>query len=289
MPDEFSGTAAARGVSNKNTGYRAQSNQDAVLVADCTPHEGPTEMFDDHYEVILADTESARIIHRKIRYHVYCLERGFEDPQAFPTGQESDEWDADSAQFIVRERTTGHCVAAVRLILPRSAVFPVESLGCLAPAGSQGVPRRQLAEISRLCVIRTPNPIGLNRHLGRGFGYVTRRREFEVLLGMLRAIKAYGLERHIESCHLLVTDSFARLLRLVGAVLYQSGVATEHRGFRTPYLVHLRETTRSMCERSEIWRQLHASGCPAYRRSSDIDEGAIDPDSLLIEPMVAAA
>ena len=31
-------------------------------------------MFDPSYEVILADTEAARAIHRKIRYHVYCLE-----------------------------------------------------------------------------------------------------------------------------------------------------------------------------------------------------------------------
>jgi N-acyl amino acid synthase of PEP-CTERM/exosortase system len=246
-------------------------------------------MFDDHYEVILADTEAARIIHRKIRYHVYCLERGFEDPEAFPAGQEADDWDADSAQFIVRDRVTGHCVAAVRLILPRTAEFPVESLGCLLPAAVAGHSRRRLAEISRICVIRTPNPIGLNRHLGRGFGYVTRKREFEVLLGMLRALKDYCLARRIESCYLLVTETFARLLRLMGAVLYQVGVATDHRGYRTPYLVHMRETTQSMCERSELARQLDASPFPAYRRSSEIDEDAIDPDSLLIEPVVAAA
>jgi len=246
-------------------------------------------MFDDFYEVILADTEPARVIHRKIRYHVYCLERGLEDPEAFPTGQESDEWDADSAQFIVRERITGHCVAAVRLILPRSAAFPVESLGCLVPAATADLPRRKLAEISRICVIRTPNPIGLNRHLGCGFGYVSRRREFEVLLGMLRAVKAYCVARRIENCYLLVTETFARLLRLMGAVLYQVGVATDHRGYRTPYLVRMQETARSMGERSAAVRQLIDSPYPAYRRSSEIDEDAINPDSLLIDPVVAAA
>lgn len=246
-------------------------------------------MFDEFYEVILADTEAARIIHRKIRYHVYCLERGFEDPEAFPAGQEYDEWDADSAQFIVRERVTGHCVAAVRLILPRAALFPVESLGCLLPSATAGLRRREMAEISRICVIRTPNPIGLNRHLGRGFGYVARKREFEVLLGMLRAITAYCVARRIEGSYLLVTETFARLLRLMGAVLYQVGVATDHRGYRTPYVVRREESTRSMCERSTLAGQLYSSPYPAYRRSSEIDEDAIDPDSLLIDPVVAAA
>jgi N-acyl amino acid synthase of PEP-CTERM/exosortase system len=246
-------------------------------------------MFDEFYEVILADTKAARVIHRKIRYHVYCLERGFEDPEAFPHGQESDHWDPDSVKFVVRERVTGHCVAAARLILPRAAEFPVESLGCLLPAAKAGHQRRELAEISRICVIRTPNPIGLNRHLGHGFGYVTRRREFEVMLGMFRALKAYCLEHRIESCYLLVTESFARLLRLMGAVLYQAGVATDYRGYRTPYLIRMRETTESMCGRSERIQRLVDSPFPAYRRSSEIDEDAIDPDSLLIEPVVAAA
>jgi N-acyl amino acid synthase of PEP-CTERM/exosortase system len=246
-------------------------------------------MFDEFYEVILADTEAARIIHRKIRYHVYCVERGFEDAEAFPNGQESDRWDDDAAQFIVRERVTGHCVAAARLILPRTAEFPVEALRCLVPLATAGDRRRTTAEVSRICVIRTPNPIGLNRHLGHGFGYVTRKREFEVLLGMLRAINAYCLARRIESCYLLVTETFARLLRLMGVVLYQAGRATDHRGYRTPYLVHLREAAASMRDRSEPMRQLLDSPAPAYRRSSEIDDDAIDPDSLLIEPVVAAA
>jgi len=50
----------------------------------------------------------------------------------------------------------------------------------------------------------------------------------------------------------------------------------------------MRETTRSMCKRSELARQLDASPFPAYRRSSEIDEDTIDPETLLIAPSVAA-
>ena len=54
-------------------------------------------MFDSHYQVLLADTQAARAIHYKIRYHVYCLERRFENPALFPRGEEQDPWDAHTA------------------------------------------------------------------------------------------------------------------------------------------------------------------------------------------------
>jgi N-acyl amino acid synthase of PEP-CTERM/exosortase system len=125
--------------------------------------------------------------------------------------------------------------------------------------------------------------------LEHGLGQVPRAKEFEVLLGMLRAIRVYGRERGIQHCYLLVTDSFARLLRRLGVVLYQVGRAVDHRGYRTPYLVRLEESAASMCGRSPVVRGLFARDALGYRSSGEIDEDTIDPDSLLIEPMVAAA
>ena len=48
-------------------------------------------MFDERYEVFLADNETARQIHHKVRYQVYCLEEGFEDQNDFDDNQERDE------------------------------------------------------------------------------------------------------------------------------------------------------------------------------------------------------
>ncbi len=36
-------------------------------------------MFDDHFEVFLADTRESKEIHYSIRYQVYCEEMGFEN------------------------------------------------------------------------------------------------------------------------------------------------------------------------------------------------------------------
>jgi N-acyl amino acid synthase of PEP-CTERM/exosortase system len=223
-------------------------------------------MFDRTYEVILADTEATRTIHHKIRYHVYCLERGFENPDAFSRGEERDPWDHYAAPFIVRHRVSGKWVAAMRIILPHAASFPLEALQCLDSSTPQRLRRRQLGEVSRVCVIHSSHPNVINPYLPEGdFGSVSKTGESEVLLGLIRALILYGLDRGIEHYYLLVTGAFARLLRRLGVVLHQAGIAIEHRGWRTPYLMGLRESAASMSAKSEVMRCLFARKALAYR------------------------
>lgn len=228
-------------------------------------------MFDPSYEVILADTEAARAIHRKIRYHVYCLERCFENPAAFPLGEEHDAWDIHSTPFIVRQRMSKKWVATLRLVLPKATQFPVETLQCLTPEQMR-LRRRQLAEISRICIIRSPAPHEINQHLDHNFGSVARNGEPEVLLGMLRTIFVYGLECSLEHNYLLVTDAFARLLRRIGVVLHRVGSPTHHRGLRTPYRVELRECAASVSAKSDVIRHMVARKTLAYRPFSALGD-----------------
>ena len=71
-------------------------------------------MFDTRYEVYLADTAESRALHHQIRYEVFCIERGFEDPEAFAQGQEHDRWDDSSHHFVVQDKESGAGVAAAR-------------------------------------------------------------------------------------------------------------------------------------------------------------------------------
>jgi hypothetical protein len=41
-----------------------------------------------NFEVILADDQWSRHIHHQLRYQVFCLETGYEDPAQFPDGEE---------------------------------------------------------------------------------------------------------------------------------------------------------------------------------------------------------
>jgi len=246
-------------------------------------------MFDPTYEVILADIEAARAIHHKIRYQVYCLERGFENPDAFPIGEERDRWDRHATPFIVRHRASGKWVAAMRIVLPNAASFPVETLQCLDSASAERLRRYKLGEASRVCVIRSPNPRKTNRHLDWNFGSVNRDSESEVLLGLIRALILYGFDQRIEYYYLLVTGAFARLLRHLGVVLHQVGIPVEHRGWRAPYLMELRESAASMSAKSEVIRRLFARKALAYQPFSALDDArdgiaALMPPRLLPRP-----
>ncbi|MCG5502075.1 GNAT family N-acyltransferase [Ectothiorhodospira lacustris] len=108
-------------------------------------------MFDARYEVIVADTPGTLQIHHEIRYLVYCLEKGFENPDTFPDGQESDHWDANATAFIVRERETGQWLGAMRLVHPVRGGLPVHRL---THVNRDGAPARTgaAAELSRICV-----------------------------------------------------------------------------------------------------------------------------------------
>jgi N-acyl amino acid synthase of PEP-CTERM/exosortase system len=220
-------------------------------------------MFDRTYEVILADTEISRAIHRKIRYHVYCLENPFENPADFPWGEEYDPWDNDSAQFIVRNRPLGTWVAAMRLVLPHCASFPIEKLPCLT--SNTHLPRRQLAEVSRISTIRSLNPWEMNPYLDRNYGNIHRNGESEILLGLLRTLFVYGGHHGLEYGYLLITDALARLVRRFGVVLHRVGTSTHHRGLRTPYLVERQETIKSMSAQSGLLREMLGRQTLGYR------------------------
>lgn len=243
-----------------------------------TPSTTLERLFDDTYEVILADTETSRAIHRKIRYQVYCLERQFENPADFPHGEEHDRWDHHAASFIVRHRASWQWVAAMRIVLPYAATFPLEALHCLDPARKVGLPRRQLGEISRVCVIRSPTPHARNPHLNWEFGHVNQDRESEIVLGFIRTLIIYGLDRGIEHYYLLITGALARLLRRLGMVLHPVGGPIEHRGWRTPYRMGVRESMVSLCRQSPAVRDLFARQGLAYQPFSMFDD---DIDDLL--------
>lgn len=240
-------------------------------------------MFDRAYEVILADTAAARAIHQKIRYHVYCVECEFEPPSAFVSGEEYDPWDVHATPFIVRSRLSGAWVAAMRVILPQVAAFPIETLHCLTePPAGDGFHRRRLAEVSRICIIHSPNPRSINPHLDWNFEHVNGHNEPEVLLGLIRAGIFYGLARGMKGYYLLVTRPFARLLKRLGLVMEPVGVGIEHRGQRLPYLMDLAKSAAQVSSRSTTLRDLFARKTLAYRPFSALS--ATEPVSIPLLP-----
>jgi len=235
-------------------------------------------MFDETFRVCFADTPFGVALHQRIRFQVFCLDKGFEDPDAFSAARETDAWDDHSAHFIVQNKITRQWVAATRLVLPKpGSMLPVDQMGVF-DRSCLDAPDLLAAEISRFCIIGNRSQLQAADELepvansleAWGIGAIGKKQQFEVTLGMMRAFAIYALKRGIEFCVMLITDAFARLLLKLGVTLRQVGPPTNHRGIRTAYLVDLREAVVSMARQSSAVRDLFRRSKRAYVRISHV-------------------
>ena len=83
-------------------------------------------MFDDRYEVFLADTIQSMNLHYHLRYQVYHVETGWEsDENVVRKKLEIDRYDASSKHFLVRDRLTHEWVGGVRLVVSPFGQLPL--------------------------------------------------------------------------------------------------------------------------------------------------------------------
>lgn len=224
-------------------------------------------MFDSQYEVYLADTNESRSMHHRVRYQVFCVERGFEQADAYRNWEEVDRWDRHAQQFVVHDKSSGDAVAAVRIVLPTVAKLPVEHLGCITEQPPVPVSRDQVAEISRICVVRgdgSPTVQDAAVSGVPGVRPVTPSEESEVLLGLIRAIIRYSWDSEIPYLYMLVTRPFARLLKRLGVACTQMGDGIEHRGVRAPYFIDVNRSWEGLVARSGAVAELFSRHHLAY-------------------------
>jgi N-acyl amino acid synthase of PEP-CTERM/exosortase system len=245
-------------------------------------------VFDETFRVCFADNPYGVVLHQRIRYQVYRVDKGYlfphesaKDSGPFSPANETDEWDDQSAHFIVQNRKSKLWVAATRLVLPGSDnILPVDALGAF-DREQLDEPGLVAAEISRFSIISNRSKKaavsegGDNDHMPSNWkiGPVGKHQQFEVTLGMMRAVGIYALKRKIDHCILMITDPFARMLRTLGVTIRQVGPPTEFLGTRTTYLVNMREAVSSMSKRSSSVRALFRRSRHAYVRLSSVSVG----------------
>ena len=239
-------------------------------------------MFDDRYEVILADTKAAREIHHHVRYQVYCLEEGFEDQNQFNSNEERDEWDSHSVHFIVRARQSQEWIAAMRLVVPGPAGLPIEQMCNIDPVAKPD--KNSVAEISRLCIV------GKHRRRGRSTSPLQnkpgtyprivsettpsapeeRPHKSEIILGLLRAAVDYSHEHNITNWYFLTTPALARIINRLCIQLIKVGSPCNHRGVRHPFIANLKEAEKQATEGSSLIADWRSKSKASYRRFSEL-------------------
>ena len=213
------------------------------------------QLFDECFEVFIADTAESKKINFKIRYAVFCAEMGREYSDLFPDKMEWDDLDADAVHFIVRNRYTGHWVAAMRLVQQNYSAFS-SAESSITNAGES---KQQLIvdamELSRCCVIKEGRQIDMSslvkkqvceNSLSSANNNVIHLKNFKldnrsIIMGLYRAAALYLRKNNISYVYLFLTQGMLYHTLQQGFAMNLVGNVSEHQGLRSLYRYNIED------------------------------------------------
>lgn len=199
-------------------------------------------------EVTIEIAETRELVQQayRLRYQVYCVDRGFE---AGSNGMEKDQYDSHSEHAVLRLRQSREVVGAVRLILPqphRPESLPIRTL--CEPGLLQHLPAAKTGEVSRFALVKQRHGVS------------------PASCSLLRLALIQGaLWLSVRAGHThwtaMMEPTLLRLLRGTGLHFNPVGPLVEHHGMRQPSWCDLREAfDRMQREQPEIWHFVTRNG-----------------------------
>ncbi len=183
----------------------------------------------------------------RLRYEVYALEFGFENPDDFPNKLEKDIYDPHSIHFVSMNEDD-EVIGTVRMIMNSDKGFPIEHASEITNFPDKPAPEK-ITEISRLAVAkilrRRPEDgiYGVESYLPQSQGGVAdkehhaneKRKRPAIILGLYRAVYHKCKELGITHMYMITEDKLFHALYKFGFVFSQIGEPVEYHGKRTPY------------------------------------------------------
>ncbi len=227
----------------------------------------------------------------RLRYKVYCIEWGFEKPEKYPDGLETDEYDKYAVHFAVRDELQ-KIAGSVRLILNPPESFPLEKY-CQIDIDRDDIPRENIAEISRLVIKRDyrkrsedkyiygpdeeRRTIGTFETYNRGYSRRTedrfrykpavsfrskngaqndRRNRHELVTCLFTAVYRESKRRGLTHWYAIMTKGLVILLKKFGIRFQAMGDPVDFHGIRTPYMGEIRKIEEEVSkEHPEIYEE----------------------------------
>jgi len=194
-------------------------------------------IFDDRYEVFLADTPESKSLHYQLRYKVYCEETGWEPGRLLVREKlEYDDFDVTSHHFLVRDRLSLEWVGGLRLIEQPFCELPISKFCRIDERPRSFIEQGECVEVSRLFVL--PDFRCGKQHSAAALGasgLAGSAHYYEIMLGLIRAAREFGLKNGVISWYFLVEPALARIIKRVGIDLNRCGPGVRHKGLRYPY------------------------------------------------------
>lgn len=225
------------------------------------PDRELAERFDRHFLMLRADTPELRREVFRIRHEVYCRELGYEDPNAFPDGLESDEFDHHALHALLMHRETATYAGCVRFVYNQPDCsghrLPFEAHSAEGAQAVQrlALPRAHFGEASRLAItahFRRRASENAATAASAPMHVIHDRRELpHVAVGLYLAAIAFQAELGVEYMFALMEPCLVRLMHRVGIKFSAHSTPFDYRGTRAVYAATLEQFEAGF--KPEIW------------------------------------
>ena len=205
---------------------------------------------------------------KKLRYDVFCSEKGYFIDNNQSKCIESDEYDSRSVHSLIRHRTTNRVAATVRLVLANEwqpeDPFPIEHFEVLRRMERDQkwrINRASLAEISRFAIAQVfrrrteeRNKIhGITDEVFREY-HNERRQIGDLTLGLFKAVVAMSYENDISHWYAMMEPKLIRLLSRYGIRFNTVGPIFNHCGLRQPCIASVNDVLSGIYHsRRDVW------------------------------------
>jgi N-acyl amino acid synthase of PEP-CTERM/exosortase system len=210
------------------------------------------DVFNEYFDMVPAVSDELKKEVYKLRYQVYCIETGFEDPEQYPDGMEFDEFDSHSVHYLIYHRKRGVYIATTRLILPEAnnpdKLFPIEIHTQIDNVDAlKHISRNHLAEASRFCVSKElkkrKNELntlaGINTELENVFTQDERRTFPHITLALFACLIRMSHENNIQDWYAVMEPALIRIFSTLGMNFIGIGPLTNYHGKRLPCTINV--------------------------------------------------
>ena len=241
------------------------------------------DSFSRYFKVITADTPKLVEQALRLRYEIYCLEKGYENPDQFENNLEQDALDDHSAHGLMIFVPTDVPVGTVRIILPQvshqNRLFPIEEHCEFTPTNEEyqkghsileKIDRIKIAEVSRFSISKS-----FRKRLGEAksiHGFADTEQALNKLkdrrfiphltVGLVKAMFQLSFENRMKHWFAVMEPKLRNsLLKRFYLQFHPLGPTVNYRGIRQPYIADIALTANEIRKNDiPLWKLLTKNG-----------------------------
>ncbi|RQW85131.1 MAG: PEP-CTERM/exosortase system-associated acyltransferase [Geobacter sp.] len=228
------------------------------------PGKTAISAYDDWFDIVPAETPELLDQAFRLRYQVYCRERGYEESAAFTDQRETDSFDNRSVHSLIVSRGDATILGTVRLVLAgddtSGTCFPMQQI-CrnLLTSRTRPLCLSKTVEISRFAISKAARKFSKVPASQDGCRVKSPEEKAgparpSIVLGLMKAIVQMSREHDITDWLAVMDPSLLRLLARFGIYFRPIGPLVAYHGMRQPCYGNIQLLlNRIRKEQPDVW------------------------------------